>query len=407
LSHVSDAALAGDLAAAAARDRASTAILLAHIAEFDARKLYLPAAHPSMFSYCVGELRLSEDAAYKRIQSARAARKFPAIFEAVADGRLHLTAIVMLGPWLTPENAGELLAAATHKSKPEIELLLATRFPQPDLPARVEAISAGSNGQLVPEPVGDSAGAMQLVPEPVEAPGQRPKLQPLAADRYGIQFTADRETYDLLGYAQALLGHGLPSGDLAQVFKRALKVLVCQLEKRKFAASSRSRPRTQRRSASPRHIPAAVKRAVRERDQDQCTFRSESGKRCPARTRLEFDHIEPVARGGVATVDGMRLRCRAHNQYAAECAFGAGFMARKREEARAAAAAAKRKQAAEEVIPYLRTLGFRTDESRAAATLCERDPDGSLERRVKLALTYFANRHCTRWKPAAAVAAPA
>jgi len=83
-----------------------------------------------------------------------------------------------------------------------------------------------------------------------------------------------------------------------------------------------------------------VKRAVRERDQDQCTFQSESGQRCPARMRLEFDHIEPVARGGRATVDGMRLRCRAHNQYAAECAFGAGFMARKREQAREAMAGA-------------------------------------------------------------------
>ena len=27
-----------------------------------------------------------------------------------------------------------------------------------------------------------------------------------------------------------------------------------------------------------------------------------------------------------ASVDGIRLRCRAHNQYAAECAFGTGFM---------------------------------------------------------------------------------
>jgi hypothetical protein len=94
---------------------------------------------------------------------------------------------------------------------------------------------------------------------------------------------------------------------------------------------------------NPRHIPAAVKRAVRERDQDQCTFRSESGQRCPARARLEFDHIEPVARGGVATVDGMRLRCRAHNQYDEDCTFGAGFMARKRERAREEAAAAARR----------------------------------------------------------------
>jgi hypothetical protein len=147
---------------------------------------------------------------------------------------------------------------------------------------------------------------------------------------------------------------------------------------------------------NPRHIPAAVKRAVRERDQDQCTFQSESGQRCPARTRLEFDHVEPVARGGQATVDGMRLRCRAHNQYDAECTFGVVFIARKRQQARETAAAAKRKQAAEEVIPYLRTLGFRADESRAAAALCEATPDASLEQRAKLALTYFANRRCSR-----------
>ena len=97
LSHVPDAALARDLAAAAARDRAATANLLAHIAEFDARKLYVPAAHPSMYSYCVHELRLSEEAAFKRIHAARAARRFPALFAAVADGRLHLSAVVNAG----------------------------------------------------------------------------------------------------------------------------------------------------------------------------------------------------------------------------------------------------------------------------------------------------------------------
>src|SRR5437667_11952112 len=129
LSHLSDRALLRDLAALVAQDRATTARLLAHIAECDARRLYLPAAYPSMFAYCVHELRLSEDAAYKRIQAARVARQFPGIFEAVADGRLHLTAVGLLAPYLTPENAAELLAAAAHRTKSEIEELLARRFP--------------------------------------------------------------------------------------------------------------------------------------------------------------------------------------------------------------------------------------------------------------------------------------
>ena len=137
LSHVSDGNLARDLAAAAARDRASTAVLLAHIAEFDARKLFLPAAHPSMHSYCTMELHLSKDAAYKRIQAARAARQFPAIFEAVADGRLHLAAACLLAPYLTAESANELIAAATHRSKAEVERLLAD-------PARRRSCRSGS-----------------------------------------------------------------------------------------------------------------------------------------------------------------------------------------------------------------------------------------------------------------------
>ncbi len=69
---------------------------------------------------CVGELDLSEEAASKRIQAARVARRFPALFDALAEGRLHLSGVVLLAPCLTLENAEELLAAATHQSKSEI-----------------------------------------------------------------------------------------------------------------------------------------------------------------------------------------------------------------------------------------------------------------------------------------------
>jgi hypothetical protein len=57
---------------------------------------------------------------------------------------------------------------------------------------------------------------------------------------------------------------------------------------------------------------------------------SESGKRCEARSGLEFDHVLENARGGEATVSGIRLRCRAHNQYTAERTYGEAFMQHKR-----------------------------------------------------------------------------
>src|SRR6267143_3746469 len=121
LTHVRDAALLRDLAALVARDRAITAILLAHIAELDARRLYVPAGYSSMHAYCVGELHLSEDAAFRRIRAARAARQFPALFAALADGRLHLAAVCVLAPHLTQDNADVLIKAATRRRKCEIE----------------------------------------------------------------------------------------------------------------------------------------------------------------------------------------------------------------------------------------------------------------------------------------------
>ncbi|MFI5372539.1 MAG: HNH endonuclease, partial [Candidatus Eisenbacteria bacterium] len=116
----------------------------------------------------------------------------------------------------------------------------------------------------------------------------------------------------------------------------------------------------------------------------QCTFVAESGHRCEARTRLEFDHVHPVARGGDTTAANMRLRCRAHNQYAAERVFGKAFMRGKRENARA------RPDPDHDVVPWLRALGFRADEARRAAARCVAMPDVSLEKRVRVALSSLA-----------------
>jgi hypothetical protein len=413
LTHLGDRELLRDLAALVARERSTTATLLAHIAEVDERRLYLPAAHPSMYSYCVHELRLSEEAAFKRIRVARAARQFPAIFVALAEGRVHLSGLVLLASHLTPENAGELLAAAEHKTRSEIEQLLAERFPRPAVPTRVEAISALSSPTLLSElSPGTVEGAGEehasgravgrLAPGTVEARVPRP-VAPLSPERFALRVTIGQGTHDNLRYAQALLGHAVPAGDVAEVLDRALVALVGQLEKQKFAATTRPRP--QRSSADPRHIPAHVKRTVWERDGGQCTFVGEAGQRCASRTRLEFDHIDPVARGGEATVSGVRLHCRSHNQYEAECTFGTAFMCDKRDAARQAAAEKRARAAADKerararaaaeqdpersVVPWLRKLGFRADEARRAAERCEAIPDASLEERVRFALTFL------------------
>ena len=154
-----------------------------------------------------------------------------------ADGRLNLSAVLLLTPHLTPENADELLGAATHKRKAELDCLLAERFPQPDVATLVQALpTPAAAPQLAPAPVSDHVNP--LPPTPV-AP--RPRVTPLAPERFALQLTISQRAHDNLRYAQALLGHAVPSGDLAQVLERALEALIERLEKRRFAAASRSR----------------------------------------------------------------------------------------------------------------------------------------------------------------------
>src|SRR6187549_1819592 len=93
-------------------ERRLTAEVLAHLGEVEARRLYLPAACASMFVYCTRVLGMSEDQAFKRIRAARAVRRFPAVGAALAEGRLHLTGVVLLAPHLTEGNVAELVAGA-------------------------------------------------------------------------------------------------------------------------------------------------------------------------------------------------------------------------------------------------------------------------------------------------------
>ena len=363
-SHFSNRALLVDLKASVANERTSTAVVISRIAEVDDRKLYLEQGYHNMHAFCVHELHYSEQAAFKRIYAGRAARRFPLILVALADGRLHLSGVVMLSAYLTSGNADELLAAAAHRTKAEIEQLIAERFPRPDLPERLQAIApsatvltmapvqAGlSPGKVEPTTASTvqqtPTGALPLSPGKVEPAIPPSRMKPLAPQRYGVQCTWDQETHDLYHYVyhyvRALMSHEVPTGEMALVLKGALELAAGQPEKRKFAVTDR--PGHARPTSSPRHIPAAVKRAVLERDQGRCTFVSGTGRRCTAVWKLEYDHEDPVARGGEATIENIRLRCRGHNQYEAERTFGAGFMEEKRAEARARAGARKQAKA--------------------------------------------------------------
>ena len=140
LRSLSDDDLLRRLADLVGRSRRVEADLVAHVAEVDARRLYRREAASSMHVYCVEVLHLSDAEAYLRIAVARASRAHPGLLTMLADGRLHLSGIERLAPHLTPENRNRLLERATHKTKREIELLVAELAPRPDVSASIRKL---------------------------------------------------------------------------------------------------------------------------------------------------------------------------------------------------------------------------------------------------------------------------
>src|SRR3990172_1150794 len=140
LQSLSDDELLRQLSEVAQQSRRVEAHLVAHIGEVDHRRLYAREACSSMFVYCKEVLHLSEAEAYLRIAAARAARTFPVLLTMLGDGRLHLSGIAKLAPHLTETNYESVLAGATHKSKREIEELVAELSPKPDVPATMRKL---------------------------------------------------------------------------------------------------------------------------------------------------------------------------------------------------------------------------------------------------------------------------
>jgi hypothetical protein len=373
------------------------AALLAHLGEVEARGIHRIRACSSLYTYCIYELRSSEDEAFRRVAAARWVRRFPALWDAVAAGELHLTGLLLLGPHLTEENLSEVLLRAKHRTKKEIARLVRQLDPLPDVPARIEPLGPALSRVAPSAPTWDEF-VSSLRPARTLAPGERPRdwaanpndveaemapptepqahalpagagqPPPLSPERYRVQFTAGEEYVKLVEEARALLCPSAPRATLDEIQLRAMRALVAELKRKKYAVTAR--PKTSCRTASTRepvdagsstaaleaaetpgaqaqagaerepefaqnseteslhprrrgrHVPASVRRAVFERDEGRCTYADTSGRRCAETHSIELHHVMAFAQGGQHTEANLTLRCRSHNALAAELDFG-------------------------------------------------------------------------------------
>jgi len=180
---LSNEALLAEASRLASCERHATAALIRCLMEVDTRRLYLAPGYPSLFTFCTQVLHLSEHAALGRIEVARAARRLPAVLAHLEDGSVTATNARMLAPHMNEANCGELLAAARHRSKREVEEIVARLRPQPDVASAVRKLPST---RMVASPASDSR------PITAASPATAPQMPPIADAASGRAAAVDK-----------------------------------------------------------------------------------------------------------------------------------------------------------------------------------------------------------------------
>ena len=132
ISNVTDQKLIENLKQTVKTERKTQGEFLRYLCEVDNRGLYLKEGYSSLHRFCTQALGFSDASAWKRIQAARASKRFPVILEMVRGGSLTLSNVSILSPHLSDENASQLLKEAQGKNRLEVEKMVVAVHPKPD-----------------------------------------------------------------------------------------------------------------------------------------------------------------------------------------------------------------------------------------------------------------------------------
>ena len=290
-------------------EKQATLTLLEYLHEVDCRRLHAERGYSSLWMYVHKELGYSEAQTSERVGAMRLMNKIPEVKQSIIENKLTLTSVAKLASFVRKEKIDEkkvveLLAQVEQKSSREVERVLLSEQKVP-----------GAKPDLV-------------------------KMSGLELSR--ISFDVDEEFMILLERMKELQSD--PGLSLQEVFKKTMKEYIkkreIKMEKREKCLNVPQHTASRAPEVKSRFIPLAVKNQVRLRSQDQCEFVSHvqqagigaekesfklsvmEGRRCKARSQLQFDHRLPFAFGGSNGTDNIRHLCREHNIYEAERLFG-------------------------------------------------------------------------------------
>jgi len=282
------------------QERSIGVAMIHHLKENDRRRLWALMGYPDLFTYCTKALSYSESQAYRRISALKLIREVPAVEEKILSGELNLTTIAQAQTYFRQE-------AKLQNRKIETEEKLSV----------LEVIAGKTQKET----------AVELAKLNPEIP-KRDRETPIGENQTQILYNSDDDLKNKLSRLRELLGHQIsPAASHCELLHKisdiALEKLEPKLPKNKRSASAKRLSIAPKSACEREYIPVETKRIVWHRDEGRCTYTDPfNGMRCACRSRLEFDHIIPVAKAGDNSIENLRLLCGAHNQLAAIHEFG-------------------------------------------------------------------------------------
>ncbi len=288
-------------------------IILA-LGEIQERRLYAYLGFASLFEMLVKHFKLSETAAYQRLNAMKLIKAVPEVHSMIESGNLSLTNAAMAqsviqkiektdAKKLTVQQKQEIVQSVCNKTQKQAQVALTVIHPVACLPKTIE--------------------------------------KPITAELTQIQVLLNKETHEKLQTLKSLYSHKIPDGDLNKIFEELILSAVqnhplnkqtrkngvandahnteAELSTSSLVDIKMETPHKPSKSSSTittdkRFVRLTVKRKIYQRAKGQCEFTKQEGHRCQSRHQLEFDHIQSVSHGGHSEVDNLQLLCRFHNQ---------------------------------------------------------------------------------------------
>lgn len=327
LKHLSNSDLHQHTKQKAEGERHATIELLWHLREVERRMLFAQMSYRDLKEYCVKELKLSESGAWRRINAMRLLKEIPEVESKIQSGDLNLTQVTMARAHFrevkaTIQEKKEILLTLENQSTRVTERILAEKKPEGFLPAPIEAEKALRGQKLEVTFVLDEELQKDLS-----------EIELLMKKRYSkleLFKMMTKQTLDGLrkkALPKTSMNKSINSSDTFEIESKSIsKTDPTEFHNKKYGKRE-AQPAPVPRQNTSRYISVGVRRFVAARDQNRCQYVDPiSTRQCEARSRLQFEHKYPFAKGGTSSASNLQLLCPNHNVLRAVQVFGSKSM---------------------------------------------------------------------------------